>query len=140
MAMNDLEKYNHVDLLHPSKYLKGAELMGKTVTVVIDGIDPRAPLKKTDGSTEYRPLLRFKGKDKLMVLNKTNAQAIAKMHGSEVRKWIGKSIRLRAERVTAFGKDWDALRVVPDKGKAIDDGALYDPNSGEVAAGPDGEG
>lgn len=139
MTMNVLDKFPHVDLLHPSKYLRGAELLGKTVTVVIDGIDPRAELKRTDGSTEHRPLLRFKGKDKMMVLNRTNAQAIARMHGTEVKGWIGKSIKLRAEKVTAFGKEWDALRVVVERGgKApADDGALYDPDTGEVAAGPD---
>jgi hypothetical protein len=134
MTMNQLDRFNHVDLLHPSKYLKGAELMGKTVTVVIDGIDPRAELKRTDGTVEHRPLLRFKGKDKMMVLNKTNAQAIARMHGTEVKQWIGKAIKLRAEKVTAFGKDWDALRVVVERGaKQQDDGALYDPDTGEVA-------
>jgi len=139
MTMNDLDKYNHVDLLHPSKYLKGAELMGKTVTVVIDGIDPRAELKKTDGTTEKRPLLRFKGKEKMMVLNRTNAQTIARMHGTEVKKWISKSIKLRAESVRAFGKDWDALRVVEErngngKAKTQDNGnVLHDPVTGEVA-------
>ena len=139
MAMNDLEKYNHVDLLHPSKYLKGAELQGKTVTVVIDGIDPHADLRKTDGTTEHRPLLRFKGKEKMMVLNRTNAQAIARMHGAEVKGWIGKAIKLRAEKVTAFGKEWDALRVVAErKGKQQDDdGSLYDPATGEVASDPE---
>jgi hypothetical protein len=134
--MNDLSKFNHVDLLHPSKYLKGAELMGKTVTVEIDGIDPRAELKKTDGSIEHRPLLRFKDKEKMMVLNKGNAQTIAKMHGTEVRKWIGKKIKIRAEKVRAFGKMWDALRVV-DEGEPSDNGLLHDPVTGEVAGDPE---
>lgn len=138
MTMNNLEEYNHVDLLHPGKYLKGAELMGKTVTVTIDGIDPRAELKKTDGTTEHRPLLRFEGKEKMMVLNKTNAQTIAMIHGTEVKGWLGKSIKLRAEKVRAFGKDWDALRVVAErKGKPQDNGLLHDPITGEVAADPD---
>jgi hypothetical protein len=58
------------------------------------------------------------------------------MHGTEVRKWIGKKIKIRAEKVRAFGKVWDALRVV-DEGEPSDNGLLHDPVTGEVAGDPE---
>lgn len=137
--MNELDKYNHVDLLYPSKYLKGAELMGKTVTVTIDGIDPHAELKRADQTSDFKPLLHFESKEKMMVCCKENGQRIAAMYGPNPKNWIGKKIKLHTEKVRAFGKTWDALRVVVEKNKVqSDDGALYDPDTGEVA-GHDGD-
>jgi hypothetical protein len=138
MAMKDLDKFNHVDLLYPSKYLKGAELMGKTVTVTIDGIDPHAELKRADNTSDFKPLLHFDGKEKMMVCCKENGQRIALMYGNDPRKWIGKKIKLHTEKVRAFGKNWDALRVVVEGEKSREnDGTLYDAETGEVASDPE---
>jgi hypothetical protein len=110
-----LKNYNHVDLLFPSQWLKSADFRGKTVTVVIDKIDPRHELKRQDGSAEKKPVMYLRGSWKPMVLNKTNGKIIAKLYGPEVTEWVGKPIQLRAEKVSSFGATVDAIRVVPSK-------------------------
>lgn len=108
---NDIRDYNHIDLLYPSKYVKGAELGGKDVTVTIESIEPRHELQRTDKSKDYKPILNFKEAEKAMVLNKTNAQTIAAMYGPEAMEWIGKRITLYCKKVEAFGKMHDAIRI-----------------------------
>jgi hypothetical protein len=102
-----LAKYNHVDLLFPSKYLKAADLMGRAVAVVIAGIDPRAELQ-----------MRLAGKEKAWVLNKTNAHLIAEVYGNEVTGWLGKTVVIRAERVRFGGNMVEAVRVDVDATRA----------------------
>ena len=110
MAHRDLPKFNHVDLLFPSKYLKAGDLRGKDVTVTIADIEPRHELKTERGSEE-KPLMSFRGAKKGLVLNKTNAKTIAKLYGPEVTEWIGKPITLYAAEVPAFGEVVEAIRV-----------------------------
>lgn len=135
----DLRKYNHVDLLFPSQWLKAADFRGKTVTVLIDRIDPRADLKRTDGSSEKKPVVYFRGDWKPMVLNRTNGRIIAKLYGPEVTAWIGKTIMLRSEKVSSFGQMVDAIRVVPEKPRAKvaqrQEEPTHDEETGEVTDG-----
>jgi hypothetical protein len=53
-----------------------------------------------------------------MVLNKTNATMIAKMHGEETNDWSGKRITLCAREVEFQGSMTSALRVLPQKPEA----------------------
>jgi hypothetical protein len=106
-----LEKYNHVDLLFPSKYLKAADLRGKSAVVKIESIEPRADLQMKSGKTEKKPLVRLAGKEKSWVLNKTNAHLIAEVYGAEVTAWIGCEIVIRSEKVRFGGQSVDAVRV-----------------------------
>lgn len=146
-----LDKLNHVDLLFPGNYLKGAELLGHgDVVVTISDIDPEHELNRTDGTTEAKAVLHFAESKKLMVLNKTNAMAIAKVYGGELKGWIGKPIALRSEKVRAFGRVWDAVRVAdykpeprgakkaadptPGEDSYLDSVPDFDPDTGEVAS------
>lgn len=110
---NDLREYNHIALLFPSRYLCAADLRGKDVTVVIESIAPRDELVRIGGGKEHKPVMKFKGKEKALVLNRTNAKAIAKLYGNEVLAWIGKSITIYPTTAT-FGKEQvEAIRVRP---------------------------
>lgn len=136
---NDLKDYNHIDLLYPGKYVKAAEFKGRDVTVTIESIEPRHELSRTDGTNEHKPILRLKGKQKAMVLNKTNAQTIASMYGPEAMEWIGKRITLYSAKVRAFGKMHDAIRI-RDEAPAAKDRSIpdtpeptHDPDTGEIA-------
>lgn len=111
---NKLADYPHVDLLFPSAYLKGAEILGHDEVVTIKAIEPRHELKKTDNSKDYKPVVLFEETDKKWVMNKTCAQVIARMYGPEILNWIGKRITLTTERGTWFGKTSDAIRVRPE--------------------------
>jgi hypothetical protein len=60
--------------------------------------------------------IRFYEKELPMVLNVTNAAAIAEMTGTDViREWIGKQVIVGTSKVKAFGKTTEAIRVRLDK-------------------------
>ena len=90
----------------PSSYLKAADLNGKAVRVTIESVTPE---KIGD---EIKPVLHFVGKDKGVVLNKTNANRITEAVGSdETDDWEGWSITLYPCKVDYQGKRVDAIRV-----------------------------
>jgi hypothetical protein len=115
---NDLAAFGHVSLLFPSKYLCAADLRGKDATVTIERIAPRDELMRQGGQKEYKPVVYFKGKEKSLVLNKTNAKTIAKLYGNEVTAWIGQAIVIYPTRAQFGKEDVDAIRVRPYPPKA----------------------
>lgn len=57
-------------------------------------------------------------RDLPMVLNKTNAAMIAEVTGTDViGEWIGKKVIAGTERIKAFGKVTECIRIRPDKPK-----------------------
>lgn len=55
--------------------------------------------------------LRFEGKEKGLVLNKTNAKSISYVYGPDTDDWVGKEILLYSTMVDFAGKDVPAIRV-----------------------------
>jgi hypothetical protein len=69
-------------------YLKGEDLQGREVRVVIAKVALEAV--KSDSGTEQKLVAHFVGKDKAMVLNRTNAEAIAAIAGTDdYEQWGG---------------------------------------------------
>lgn len=97
----------NVDTLYPSKYLSASDLQGKEPTVTITQISME---KMTDGQT--KPCVFINNKPKGIVLNKTNAMAIANMYGKETDNWIGKKIKLVKVWTDFQGKPVEAIRIV----------------------------
>lgn len=94
---------------YPSKYLKAADLDGQDRTVSI-----RACIQEELGQgseMEVKPVLYFDGGQKGLVLNKTNAQAIAEDFGDDTEAWTGREIVLFVQKVTFQGKLTPAIRV-----------------------------
>jgi len=89
----------------PSNYLKAADLQNKTVKLTI-----RTVIEEKMGS-DIRPVLYFQGKDKGMVLNKTNAMTIAQMFGPETDNWQGGVIEVFPAFVDYQGKQVQGLRI-----------------------------
>lgn len=90
----------------PSNFLKADDLAGKAIRVVIDSVTTE---KIGDDS---KPVLHFVGKDRGLILNKTNASRIVEATGSdETDNWEGWSIVLYACKVDYQGKRVDAIRV-----------------------------
>jgi hypothetical protein len=108
---DDLKNFNHVDLLFPSKYVKAADLRGKTVVVYIERIQPREKLMMAGGKSDTKPVIFLRGKDKGWILNKTNARSIAKVYGPELTNWLGKPVAIMSTQVEARGEVVDAIRV-----------------------------
>jgi hypothetical protein len=92
----------------PSNYLKASDLAGQQPTVTID----RVEFEAVGREKEMKPVIYFAGKDKGMVLNKTNAKNIAGLIGSfETGDWSGTRIRLYATHVEFNGETVETIRV-----------------------------
>jgi hypothetical protein len=98
-----------ISSLFPSKYLKGEDLGGKEVTVTIKCM--RVEKLGQGPEKEDKAVLYFERATKALILNRTNALAIASLYGGETDDWRGKRIILYSEKVRAFGKIHDAVRV-----------------------------
>ena len=81
--------------IFPSKWIK-AEDVTDEVKLVIASVELEQ-LVSPDGKAEDKPVMRFKGIDKGLILSKTNWDRVEKMHGEDSDDWIGKTITLFAE-------------------------------------------
>jgi arabinogalactan endo-1,4-beta-galactosidase len=89
----------------PSNYIKASDLKGRQVTVKMD----RAEYENI--GQDRKLILYFVGKDKGMVLNKTNANNIAMAYGEETDDWRDQEITLFEAMVDYQGKTVPAIRV-----------------------------
>jgi hypothetical protein len=98
-----------VELLFPSRYLKAADLSGPTPLTIEAMIVEDV---RTKGGKEPKPVLYFRERtDKALILNKTNVEVIAALHGGETDDWAGKVIVLVKARAPFGNKIVDAIRV-----------------------------
>jgi hypothetical protein len=89
----------------PSEFLKAADLRGKQVRVVIDHVEIR------EVGDDHKPVLFFQGKDKGVVLNKTNATNIGLSYGDDTDEWVGKEAILFEAIVDFQGRSVKAIRI-----------------------------
>jgi hypothetical protein len=94
-----------VSQIFSGDYLKAVDLQGHEPTVIIDAVE----MKQFDDGNKL--LLKFQGKQKGLVANKTNAGRIAKLYGDDTDAWIGKEIVLYTDQVDFQGSSVDAIRV-----------------------------
>lgn len=107
----------HWKLLFPSEYVGAWDLGGEDRVVTITHIEMEdlVTMSGKKRKTEAKPTLTFDGKQKRLVLNKTNAKTIAKMYGDDTKKWIGKKITIYATTCEAFGETVECIRIRSDK-------------------------
>ena len=94
---------------YPSKYVRAADLGGQDSIVKI-----RACVEEELGQGAekvVKPVLYFAGREKGLVLNKTNATAIAEDYGDDTEAWTGRDIVLFVQKVAFQGKLTPAIRV-----------------------------
>lgn len=89
----------------PSKYLKASDLNGQMVKVGISDV------KSEEIGGSPKMVMYFAGKQKGMVLNKTNAQILAEQFGDETDNWAGATIEIFSMKVPYEGRMVDGLRV-----------------------------
>lgn len=92
----------------PSKYLKASDLQGGQPTVTISHLTVEEV-----GDNEKKPVVHFVGKEKGIVLNKTNATNIGDAYGPDTDDWTGKRVTLFATWVDFQGRSVEAIRVRP---------------------------
>lgn len=94
----------------PSNFLKADDLQGKNITVEISEVTFEEIGQGRD--KESKIIVAFKGKDKKLICNKTNANTIAKLTGSDdTDDWVGHRIILTAREVDYQGTPMLAIRV-----------------------------
>ena len=90
-------------------YLKAEDLQGKSVPVVIESVDVK------DFDDGKKLIIRFEGKEKTLVCNRTNASILEETLGSsDTDDWIGKRAVLVTKKVEFQGKLVPAIRFSLD--------------------------
>lgn len=88
----------------PSKYLKAADLQGRDVRATM------ANVEREKIGDDFKPVLYFKGKEKGVVLNKTNAGTISDAYGDDTEDWFDQPLILFSVMVDFQGKVAPAIR------------------------------
>jgi len=88
----------------PSQYLKASDLGGREIRVTMGRVD------REKIGTDLKLVLYFKGKEKGLVLNKTNANTIGDGYGDDTDEWFDQPIILFSVKTDYQGKVVDAIR------------------------------
>ena len=94
-----------------SEWLSGLDLAGKSVNVVIAGVEEVGVPEPRTGREVRKVAVSFAGARKRLLLNATNAKALVKLFGVETDNWTGKGVTIRPENVQAFGQTHCVVRV-----------------------------
>lgn len=88
----------------PSKYLKASDLGGREVRIIMGRVE------REEINSDKRLVLYFKGKEKGLVLNKTNGNTIGDGYGDDTDDWYDQPIILFSVKTDYQGKVVDAIR------------------------------
>jgi hypothetical protein len=102
------------------KWLRASDLEGKTHRVVISNTEIEE-FKDDDGNVNQKICLSFEKKERSLLLNKTNARALAEGLGDEEDEWIGKTIIMYPTTCEFQGSTVPCIRVRLDEEIADDD-------------------
>lgn len=93
-------------------YLKQEDLQGRAVRVVVSTVAVE-DLKGDGDKTEHKLIMHFVGKDKSMVLNRTNCEAMEAIVGTDdYAAWVGHTVVLFTDPTVKFGgKTVGGLRI-----------------------------
>jgi len=95
----------------PSEYLRAADLQGRNIRVTISHVEMR------DVGDDNKPVLFFQGKEKGVVMNKTNSNNISAAYGDDTDGWGGKEVVLYEAMVDFQGRSVAAIRIRPPAAK-----------------------
>lgn len=109
-----------VSQVYASPWLKAEDLAGKTVKVKIARAGAEV-IKQADGLDKECIIVEFYGKQKRLILNKTQANALALIAGDDTQDWAGTQLYL-SPQPTNNGKLTLALMPVPDETTTEGDG------------------
>ena len=95
----------------PSKWLKAADLKGKSAIVTIDKVEMQS-FKNDKGYEEDKLVVHFKGKTKGLIINQTNWDSISEITGEDDDAgWPEHKVELYSKKVEMRGKLVEAIRV-----------------------------
>lgn len=94
----------------PSNYLKASDLQGRQAVVTID----RVEFEAVGREREMKAVVYFTGKQKGMVLNKTNAKKITEITQSALtEEWPGHAIVIYPTETEFGGETVECVRIKP---------------------------
>ncbi len=94
----------------PSNYLKASDLQASPVVVTID----RVEFEAVGRDREMKAVVYFIGKQKGIVLNKTNARKITEISGSALtEEWHGVAVVIYPTETEFAGETVECIRVKP---------------------------
>jgi len=94
----------------PSNYLKASDLQGRQAVVTID----RVEFEAVGREREMKAVVYFTGKQKGMVLNKTNAKKITEITQSALtEEWPGHAVVLYPTETEFGGETVECVRIKP---------------------------
>lgn len=100
----------NIESAFPSNYLKASDLGEAQPVVTID----RVEIEAIGRNKEMKPVIYFQGKEKGLVLNKTNATKIAGLVGSkDTDDWHGCRVRIYATETEFGGETVECIRIKP---------------------------
>lgn len=106
------------ELMFPGKYLTAEDLKGKDVTVTICKVVIEDLPVKGSKQKKRSCVIGFEKAKKELVVNVTNADSIAALHGKKAEDWIGKPITLYPT-TTTFGREIvSCIRIREKMGRA----------------------
>jgi len=105
----------NINSAFPSKFLKASDLNGSAVNVKISGVK----VESVGQGQESKPVVYFAGKQKGMVLNKTNAGKIANIAGSQdTDDWVDVTVQIFPTETEFGGETVECIRVRAPKAGA----------------------
>lgn len=121
----------NIEQAFPSNYIKAADLQGKTVNVTI----ARVLMEEIGQAKDRKPVIYFDGKEKGLVLNRTNSNTIAQVYGQETDDWIGGELTLFTVMTDMQGRSVEAVRVrIPPRRPSQQQGGVgFAPNARDRA-------
>ncbi len=94
----------------PSNYIKASDLKNNQVVVTLD----KVAFEEVGRDKERKAVLYFVGKQKGMVLNKTNARKITDITGSALtEEWHGHAVVLYPTETEFGGETVECIRIKP---------------------------
>lgn len=92
----------------PSNYLKASDIKGREPVVAIDHVS----MEEVGRQKDRKAVLYFIGKEKGLILNKTNANKIIQLTGSPVtEEWQGFRVKLYATETEFGGETVECIRI-----------------------------
>jgi hypothetical protein len=94
-----------------NKFLKAPDLKGRKIAVRIESYTVE-DFKDMRGGSKRQIVLKFRGAQKVLGLNKINTRMIASMYGEEADRWIGQEIILYPTKTQSVtGEIVDCVRI-----------------------------
>ena len=119
----DYDANDHVEALFNKTYLRWFDLNGEPALCEIRSVEKGVEMTLPGGAQVKRPVLKLeleRGKItemKPLVLNTTNSNSIAEIHGVKPSEWIGKGIVLFQTVTKCKGKEVPCIRIRKRKDK-----------------------